>query len=129
MNDHKPLTLLIANDNPSVLEGLIFLFERSADFKIVSKTNSGREVIWNCLTLNPDIVLIDPSLPDVPGIAVMRAVNAVNRHIKFIFLASEPDRQMAQEAMESGATDFIIQGSSGKELLNAVKQTSDRFDR
>ena len=121
MTIRYPIKLIIANDNPSVLESTSLLFAEIDEIEVVSITTSGKKAISDCFTFKANIILIDPTLPDMDGITVMNVIHQIAPKTKFVFLASSKDSDRAQEAFDAGASNFVVQGYSGSELVDAVK--------
>ena len=115
--------LFIVDDHEIVIEGLVRLLGER--FDIVATLTDGRTVVDDVARLQPDVLLLDLSIPNVSGLEVMRRLKALNIPFKAIVLTMHADASLAVEALRTGASAFVLKQSSGRELEKALQIVLD----
>ena len=115
--------LLIVDDHEIVIEGLVRLL--GDRFDIIATLTDGRTVVDDVARLQPDVLLLDLSIPNVSGLEVMRRLKALNVPFKAIVLTMHADPSLAVEALRTGASAFVLKQSSGRELEKALQIVLD----
>lgn len=111
--------VLLADDHPMVLEGVAKLVE---DFgEVVGKVEDGRALLEAASRLNPDVVVMDVSMPNLNGLESARHLQKLVPHCKIIFLTMHADPSYVTAAFEAGASGYLLKRSAGSELKQAVK--------
>jgi DNA-binding NarL/FixJ family response regulator len=111
--------VLIADDHEAVARHLTSLL--SDKFEILGSVSDGSLVLEAAVTLRPDIVLLDLSLPHVHGLEVLRRLKRAHPDFRVIIVTMFADPTVAQEAIRHGASGFVLKSDLGCELLTAVK--------
>lgn len=112
--------ILIADDHSMVVDGLRALLE--PEYEIVGAVNDGRSVLPEVQKLNPDVVVIDISMPLLNGIDCTRQLREAGCTAKILILTMHPDATLAQEALSAGASGYILKSSPGSELKGALAE-------
>jgi DNA-binding NarL/FixJ family response regulator len=112
--------LLIADDHHLVVEGLTKLLE--PDFDVAGIAHDGREFVALSQQLNPDIVILDISMPDLNGIEALRQIGAGPHSPKCVILTQQTDRAYVQAAFRAGAWAYVIKQSAAAELRHAIHE-------
>jgi DNA-binding NarL/FixJ family response regulator len=115
---NKPRVLL-ADDHLVVAEGLRGLLE--PHFEVVGIVSDGRELVTAARTLNPDVVVVDISMPSLNGIEAARQMQAMNVRAKVVFLTMHREVTYAARALEAGASGFVLKHSAASELVTAIQ--------
>ncbi|MGH7255995.1 MAG: response regulator [Nitrospirales bacterium] len=110
--------LLLADDHTIVLEGLRRVL--NDHFDLVGTAEDGRMLVDLALRLEPDIVVVDISMPLLNGIEVIRRLTKHLPHTKFLVLTMHTDPTYAREAFRAGAAGFVLKRSSPSELVLAI---------
>ena len=112
----KPLTILIADDEPDDLEFLTFLFNSNESFEIVGSLSSGKQVLEEILGKRniPDILLIDRYMPEITGIEVVELLlEAGTMPNLFIFLISSTVHSPTQQKYQDHPrVNFLLKPSN-----------------
>lgn len=102
-------TLLAIDDEPDVLVVLDHFAQRLA-FKVVSRTDA-RAALAELHLLKPDAVIVDLMMPDMSGLAVLRAIRDIDQTCQIILMTGQPSVDTAIEAVKLGALDYISKTS------------------
>jgi len=113
--------LVIAEDHTVVRDGLRSLFNLENDLEVVGEAGDGMEVIRCINKTNPDLVVLDLSMPKMDGISVIKEINKQSMNIKILILTMHRDEEFILETFRSGAHGYCLKTSSGKEVLMAIR--------
>jgi DNA-binding NarL/FixJ family response regulator len=111
--------IIVADDHRIVAEGLRSLLE--PEFELVAVVADGRALIEEHDRLLPDVIVADVGMPLLNGIQAMRKLVEAGSKAKFVFLTMHPDASYAAEALESGASGYVLKHSAPEELVAAVR--------
>jgi DNA-binding NarL/FixJ family response regulator len=112
--------LLLADDHPLFLEGVRRLLESKYD--VVGTVADGKALIAAAQQLQPDIIVVDISMPELNGLAAAQIIRKTVPSAKFIVLSVHSDQAYAREAFRVGVKGFVSKSAAAAELLTAIKQ-------
>jgi DNA-binding NarL/FixJ family response regulator len=116
------IRLLLAEDHPVVRAGLERLLANEADIDIVGAAANGREAVELALELQPDVVLMDISMPVMDGVEATRRITEVKGNaVRVVILTSFSDRTEIIAALDSGASGYLLKDAEPEELLAGVR--------
>jgi DNA-binding NarL/FixJ family response regulator len=118
---NKP-RVLIADDHILILEGIRKLLESKVDF--VGMAQNGRELISSACRLNPDIILLDISMPGLNGIEAARQLKKRLPNAKLIFLTMHDDAGYIADAFRLGVDGYVLKSSAVSELMEAIQKVA-----
>jgi DNA-binding NarL/FixJ family response regulator len=116
-----PIRLVIVDDHPLVRRGLCELFSEDGDFEVLEAVADGEEAVSTVLARQPDVVLMDISMPGMDGIEATRRLLAVRPETRVVMLTSFADHERVMEALDSGAVGYILKEAESDELLRGVR--------
>lgn len=116
----KRVSVLIADDHSLVVEGFRRLLEK--DFDIIGAAENGRELVEAAKKLQPDLVLLDISMPLLNGIDAARQLKSMLPKVKIIFLTMHGDPTYAAEAFRAGGDAYVLKRSAVSELELAIRE-------
>ena len=111
--------LLLADDHPLFLDGVRRLLESKYD--VVGTVADGKALITAAQNLQPDIIVVDISMPEMNGLAAAQIIRKTSS-AKFIVLSVHSDQAYAREAFRAGVRGFVSKRAAATELLTAIKQ-------
>jgi DNA-binding NarL/FixJ family response regulator len=114
----------IADDNELVRETLRLMLDCSPNIKVVGEAENGSEAIAMVEAFQPDVVLMDISMPVVNGIQATRSITSNFPDTKVIVLGIHTDQTSSDTALQAGACQFLTKDCGREKLLNAIKECS-----
>ena len=110
--------VLLADDHVLVAQGLeMLLLECFCNIRIVS---DGESLVAAVEREPPDVVVSDISMAGMSGLDAMRALRGLGHEVPFVFLTMHADPELAAEAIEAGASAYVLKASAGEELVRAI---------
>lgn len=120
--------VLLAEDEPNIVESLTFLLER-AGFE-VSVASDGRQALGAALESPPDVLVLDVMLPELDGYEVLRQLRADGRAagLPVLMLTAKGQREDRETALACGADMFMTKPFANAEITAAVVHLASRSD-
>ena len=118
----KKITLLLVDDHQIVLDGLVNILEKVADFTIVSTTRNGHDAIKQIAIFQPDIVLLDIDMPIMNGIVVAEEVKKNNPFVKIIMLTLHQENSIIKHVISLGVDGYLMKNADQEELVHAIRK-------
>jgi two-component system response regulator NreC len=112
--------VLICDDHAVVRAGLRLILETRPGFVLVGEATNGREVIAQARQTQPDLVILDLSLPGVSGLAAIPALRQAVPKVKVMVLTVHEDEAYFFTALQAGAAGYMLKGGSASELVAAL---------
>src|SRR4051812_25630305 len=106
----EPASVVICDDHAPFRRGLRSLLETSADIAVVGEAADGREAVAVAVRTQPDVVLMDLTMPGVGGVQATRDVLAACPHIGVLVLSMVADDDSVFAAMQAGARGYLLKG-------------------
>ncbi len=119
----KTIRVLLVDDHAVVRAGLRALLEAAGDMLVVGEAEDGQEAVREAERLRPDVVLLDLAMPRFNGMSATRQIAKRAPASKVLVLSSYDDAQHLREAIEAGATGYLLKAAAGDDLLEAVRET------
>jgi DNA-binding NarL/FixJ family response regulator len=111
--------IFIADDHRLVLEALQKLLE--PQYEIVGTASNGLSLLQHAPPLNPDLILVDLSMPQLSGLEAGRQLKAQMPAVKLIYLTMNDDADLARKAMQQRASGYLLKTAAPSELFRAVQ--------
>ena len=113
--------ILLADDHILFCNLLRDLLE--PEYEVVGTVSDGRELLDAAETLRPDVVLIDIGMPSLNGLDAGRRLKKTNPKLKLIYLTMNNNVEYAREALQAGASAFVLKNSQTSDLLQAIRDS------
>ena len=115
----KPRVLL-ADDHAIVIAGLSRLLE--PEFELAGTAKDGQDLLERSAELRPDVIVADISMPLLNGIEAVRQLRKSGSRAKIIILTMHTDAGLATEALQAGASGYLLKHSAAEELTTAIRE-------
>jgi DNA-binding NarL/FixJ family response regulator len=113
--------VLIAEDHHTVREGLKLILEAQPDIEVIGEAADGRAAIEEARKLNPDIVLMDVSMPRLNGLKATQELKTCCPNVRVLTLTRHKDDGYLQQLLHAGADGYVLKQSPPVELLHAIR--------
>jgi two-component system response regulator NreC len=118
-----PIRILLADDHILVRQGLKSLLEREG-LQVVAEASDGQEVLRDVKALQPEIAVLDISMPTLNGLNAARELTHFFPRVKTILLTQHDEDQYVSEALEAGVKGYVLKSQVASDLLQAIQQVS-----
>jgi two-component system invasion response regulator UvrY len=118
------IRILLVDDHSLVREGIKQLLEESGEMKVIAETSNGMDAIEKFEKYQPDMAIIDISMPLLDGLESTKRILARYPDAKILILTMHPEEQYAIRTFKAGALGYINKGTNTKDLLAAVKKVA-----
>jgi DNA-binding NarL/FixJ family response regulator len=115
------IDILVVDDHPLFRQGVVNSLEMVPDFHVVGETSSGEEALTLALSLMPDVVLLDVSMPGWNGIVTAEKIALACPATAIVMLTAADDKDKLLAALKAGARGYVLKGVSAKELADVVR--------
>jgi two-component system response regulator NreC len=116
-----PISILIADDHGVLRAGLRALLSAEPDLEVVADADNGDDALRLAGELHPEVVLLDVNMPGLGGIEVTRRIKEIYPEMRVLILTVHEDESLFQEAIQAGASGYIIKRAVESELIDAIR--------
>jgi len=121
MMSGRPVTVLLVDDHPLVLEGLQAVLSMADDITVIGEAANGRAAVELAAELEPDVVIMDLQLPDLHGIRATGEIVAARPGTAVLVLTMFEDDDMVFSAVSAGAVGYLLKGADGADIVTAIR--------
>ena len=115
------IRVLLIDDHELVRSGIKALLEKSEDIRVVGEAGEGHEALECIRETNPDVVLLDISLPGLNGLEVAAKARKDFPRLRIVFLSMHSNEEYVLQALKVGASGYVLKQASTRELELAVR--------
>lgn len=115
------ISVLIVDDHPVVRLGLRTLLESEPDMTVVGEAGNGQEAIRLAPELNPDVITMDISMPEMDGLEATRRIRALAPHAQVLILTVHAQERYLFPVLQAGAAGYVLKSTIDTELVNAIR--------
>jgi DNA-binding NarL/FixJ family response regulator len=115
------IRVLIVDDHPMMRSGMSQLIATTADIEVVGQAADGEEAVALDRELEPDVVLMDVSMPGVDGVEATRRITAARPAATVVMLTSFAEQERVLAALDAGAVGYLLKDAEPDEILRAVR--------
>ncbi|HTW59114.1 MAG TPA: response regulator transcription factor [Terriglobales bacterium] len=116
--------ILLVDDHPIVREGLRTVLQRKPGWEVVGEASNGLEAIEKVESLQPDVIVLDITMPKMNGLEVCRLVRQNSPGLEVLFVTQHDSPQMMREALGAGAKGYVVKSNAARDLLDAIEVVS-----
>jgi DNA-binding NarL/FixJ family response regulator len=116
----NPIKVLIADDQTLFRTGLARMLGADPRFEVVGQARDGADAVYQTLARRPDIVLMDLQMPNVSGVEATKRLTSEAPNAQVIVLSAYADKAMMNEALASGAKDFVDKDITLDEMVATI---------
>jgi DNA-binding NarL/FixJ family response regulator len=120
----RPIRVLVVDDHPVVRDGLRAMLD-APGIEVVGEAASGMIAIQRTAELEPDVVLMDVRMPDMDGLTATRLIKETHPSISVFIVTSFSSVDYLQQAIDSGASGYLLKGMTRDTLINSVRLVRD----
>jgi len=117
----KKLRILLADDHKVVRDGLRLLIATQRDMRVVGEAGNGKEALKQARALEPDVVVMDLSMPELNGLQVTERLKAEHSKAKVVALTVHEDASYLLQLCKAGAAGYVLKRSAGDDLIHAIR--------
>ncbi|MET0103123.1 MAG: response regulator transcription factor [Sedimenticola sp.] len=121
MTNHEAIRILLVDDHPLVLDGISARLEGEPGLQVVATANNGREALERAREMQPDVVLMDVTMPVMGGLEATRHFNEEMPDARVLILSMHGDQEYILKLMHAGASGYVLKDVSSDELIKAIK--------
>jgi len=121
----KKITVLISDDHAVFREGLRSLLQATEDIAVIGEAENGHIAVGEARRLQPDVVLMDISMPRLNGVEAARRIARQVPSARVIILSTYSDDQHVQQALEAGAAGYLAKTAASEGLLRAIREAGN----
>ncbi len=115
------IRIAIADDHEIVRDGIKLLLEDEPGFEIVSEAENGKQALSFCKDYEPDLVIMDITMPEMDGIEATKKIKDQYTNIKVLALTMLSEDQHIRKMIKAGASGYILKSAGKEELIKAIK--------
>jgi DNA-binding NarL/FixJ family response regulator len=115
------LRILVADDHAVVRAGVKALIQTQPDMEVIGEAADGRTVVEQALAYQPDIVILDLSMPEVNGAQVTARLTQACPQVKVVALTVHADTGYLQQVLHAGASGYVLKLAAADELIRAIR--------
>lgn len=116
-----PLRIIIVDDHAVVRRGVRALVESHPGWEVVGEATTGREAVDLAKRMQPDIVIMDLSLPELNGLDATRLILGESPHSEVLVLTMHHSEELARNVLQAGARGYVLKSDADQSLIAAVE--------
>ena len=117
----KPYRIILADDHTMFREGIKKIIESRGSLKIIGEVNNGLELLEQLKSVQPDLVILDISMPCLRGLEATREIKKGYPHVNVLILTMHKSRAYLHHAIAAGAEGYLLKEDADHELFSAIE--------
>jgi len=120
----KKINIILVDDHAVVRAGVRRLLEQESSFDVIGEAESGEKAYQLFGELNPDVMVMDLSMPGMGGLESIRRILMRDEKARILVLSMHEDLSFANQALKLGAKGYLIKNTLGDDLVKAIEAIS-----
>jgi DNA-binding NarL/FixJ family response regulator len=117
----KTISILLADDHALVRKGFRRMLEDESDLQVVGEAGNGRDAVELVKQLEPDVLVMDFSMPEMDGAQATAEIRKSNQAIRILILSMYSNENYVHNALEAGANGYLLKNAIDVELPQAIR--------
>lgn len=117
----KKTTIVLADDHGVVRNGFRLILSAQEDMEVIGEAANGRQAVEVCTELQPDVAVMDVTMPELNGIEATRRIAELSPRTRVLALSMHKDSVYVREILRAGAKGYLLKDSGESDLLAAVR--------
>lgn len=117
----KKATVLIVDDHRAIIEGIKSVLNAHPEFEVIGECSDGQAALTLCRTMNPDLVVLDISMPAMNGVEVTRQIQKKGLNCRIIVYTMHADSQFVVDLFKSGISAYVLKDDPLADLIRALE--------
>lgn len=118
------IRILLADDHALVRQGFRMILSAQPDMEIIGEAGNGREAVELAEKLQPDVIIMDVTMPELNGIEATRRIAISVPRARVLALSMHKDSVYVREILRSGARGYLLKDSDDSDLISAVRSVA-----
>ena len=114
--------IVVVDDHPLMRKGLVMSLESESDFTVCAQASNAEDAIGIVETENPDLVVVDISLPGMSGLELIKQIHAIRPNMKTLVVSRHDEALYAERAIRAGAKGYIMKLEAADVMVKAVRR-------
>ena len=115
------MRILVADDSDIVRRGIIDILSEEAEWHVCGEATNGSDALQKALELEPDLVLLDVSMPDISGLEITRRLRCEVPKAKIVVVSQHDPALLLPSVVEAGGDACLDKSSLGRDLVATIK--------
>jgi two-component system invasion response regulator UvrY len=119
------LRVLVVDDHPAFRRALTSALRMVDDIEVAGEADGGYDATRQVVQVEPDLVIMDLSMPDISGIEAMKEIHRSKPDLPVVFLTAHADPGVEREARQAGASGFLAKGTALADLVLVIHEAAE----
>src|SRR4051812_19810398 len=119
------MKILIVDDHEAIRAGLRGILATKPEWQVVGEASNGKEAVEAYQSLQPDLLVLDLSMPVMNGMEATRRILATNQNVRIIIFSVHESNGILNEARRAGAQGYVRKSQASQDLLKAIETVCD----
>jgi DNA-binding NarL/FixJ family response regulator len=128
LKENMIVRVLVVDDHPAFRKALTSALRLVDDIEVAGEAGGGVAACEGAAELQPDVVLMDLSMPDLDGIGAMKKMHESKPDLPVVILTAHADPGVEREAREAGASGFLAKGTGLQDLVIVLHEAAENED-
>jgi DNA-binding NarL/FixJ family response regulator len=128
LKENMIVRVLVVDDHPAFRKALTSALRLVDDIEVAGEAGGGVAACEGAAELQPDVVLMDLSMPDLDGIGAMKRMHESKPDLPVVILTAHADPGVEREAREAGASGFLAKGTGLQDLVIVLHEAAENED-